>query len=224
MKLVVICSGGMDSVTLLHKANKEHEVLGVLSFDYGQRHKKELIAAAENAALLGLEHHIVDLQNIKPFLKGSALTDEIDVPEGHYEENNMKLTVVPNRNMIMLSIATAYAISKGAERVAYGAHSGDHTIYPDCRPEFIFAMNEVMKVCDFKPIHLYVPFMEMNKVSILKEGLELGVDYSKTWTCYKGGDKACGVCGSCQERLEAFKENNIEDPLEYEHRNIIKKQ
>lgn len=215
-KLVVICSGGMDSVTMLYELKEKYDIVGVLSINYGQRHFKELQCASTVCDLLGLEHQIVDLKNIKKLLGGSALTDDIDVPEGHYEGKNMKLTVVPFRNTIMLSIAAAYATSKGAQYVAYGAHSGDHAIYPDCRPLFVEELNKAFKVADYKPVKVIAPYLKLNKISILKRGLKLNVPYESTWTCYKGGKKACGKCGSCQERLEAFKKNNIEDPLEYE--------
>jgi 7-cyano-7-deazaguanine synthase len=221
-KCIAIVSGGMDSVTLLYQLVKDYEVVGVLSFDYGQRHSKEILFSALNCKKLGIEHHIITLPY--KFLFGeSSLTSNNEIPEGHYEQENMKSTVVPNRNMIMLSLATAYAISKDAEFIAYGAHSGDHYIYPDCRPEFIDKLNEAIKICDFKERALIAPFSNYTKKDILEIGINLGVDYNWTWTCYVGGDKACGKCGSCQERLEAFKLLNLEDPLEYESREIIKK-
>ena len=224
-KCIVICSGGMDSTTLLYEMVNDpyFNVVGVLSFDYGQRHKKELEYAKQTCKKLIQEHHIVDLTTLQPLLKGSALTDNIEVPHGHYEQDNMKLTVVPNRNMIMLSIAIGYAISKDADFVVYGAHSGDHHIYEDCRPEFVDKLNEVAQIANYKPIDIVAPYINENKSTILAKGLKIGVPYEETWTCYAGGEKACGRCGSCQERLEAFKNNNIEDPLDYISRDIISK-
>lgn len=225
-KVIVILSGGLDSTTLLydlHSRKDEFEIVSVLSFDYGQRHKKELVYASDTCIKLGLDHHEVNLEHLNFFLGGSSLTDNIDVPEGHYEEENMKLTVVPNRNMIMLSIAVGYAVSKGAELVAYGAHAGDHMIYPDCRPEFIQKMNEVCKIANFQSVEILAPYINVTKIEILQRGVMVGVPYKETWTCYKGLEKACGKCGSCQERLTAFKENGLEDPLEYESRELIKK-
>ena len=220
-KTIVIVSGGMDSVTLLYHMNKISNVIGVLSFDYGQKHRLEIEKAKFHTNKLGIEHKIIDLSCLKDLLK-SSLTGDSDVPEGHYEDENMKNTVVPNRNMIMLSIAAGYAASKGAEKIAYGAHSGDHCIYPDCRPEFIEKLGDAIKICHFTPIRLIAPFSTLDKAGILKIGMPLGVDYSQTLTCYNGGEVACGKCGSCQERLEAFKMIGIEDPIEYASREIIK--
>ena len=222
-KVIIICSGGMDSVTMLHDLNQCYSVVGVVSFNYGQKHKLELAKARLNATKLGLEHIVVNLSNIKPLLASSSLIDNVAVPEGHYEAENMKSTVVPNRNMIMISIATAYAISKGANYIAYGAHSGDHYIYPDCRPEFIEKLNEVIKICDFNPIELLAPYSDLTKEDILRIGIPLGVDYKETLTCYNGRKIACGRCGSCQERLEAFAKVGQVDPLDYVTRKIIAK-
>jgi 7-cyano-7-deazaguanine synthase len=140
----------------------------------------------------------------------------VAVPEGHYEEDSMKATVVPNRNMILLSLATGYAVTVGAGAVWYGAHGGDHAIYPDCRPEFVEKMDAVCRVANYEPVGIEAPFMAMDKGQILAEGLRLGLDYSQTWTCYNGRAQACGRCGSCVERLEAFAVNGVTDPLEYE--------
>lgn len=216
-KAVVIYSGGMDSFTVLHKAHEQGYELYALSFNYGQRHSKELEYAANVCEELGVAHKVVDISAINDLVGGSALTsDDIDVPEGDYEEGNMKATVVPNRNMILLSLATGYALSIDAGKVFYGAHSGDHTIYPDCRPEFVDAVNEVTKICDWQPVTIEAPYLHASKTEILKDGLALGLDYGKSWTCYNGREKACGKCGSCVERLEAFERNNATDPLPYE--------
>ena len=138
------------------------------------------------------------------------------IPEGHYESANMKSTVVPNRNMILLSLAIGYAVDIGASKVFYGAHSGDHAIYPDCRPDFVHAMNKVAKLANYEPVDIVTPYLNTDKSEILADGLKMGLDYGKTWTCYNGREKACGKCGSCVERLEAFELNNTTDPLAYE--------
>jgi len=196
--------------------DQNYNVVSVLTFNYGQRHLREINSASVIAENLELEHHIVDLSSIRELLKGSALTDDINVPEGYYKEETMKLTVVPNRNAIMLSIAVGHAISKGAQFVAYAAHSGDHAIYPDCRKEFVEKFSSVSEIADYHPVKILAPYIDMDKIEILKRGLQLGVPYDLTWTCYKGGKKACGKCGACRERLEAFEKNRVEDPLEYE--------
>ncbi len=216
-KAVVIYSGGMDSFTVLHKALREGYELHALSFNYGQRHSKELDYASRVCEQLGVPHKVVDITAINDLVGGSALTsDDIDVPEGDYAEESMKATVVPNRNMILLSLATGYALSLGTGKVFYGAHAGDHTIYPDCRPEFVEAVNEVTKICDWQPVTIEAPYLKSSKIEILTDGLAMELDYGQTWTCYNGREKACGKCGSCVERLEAFAFNKVTDPLEYE--------
>ncbi len=215
-KVVIIYSGGMDSFTVLNKAIHDGYQVYALSFDYGQKHNKELVFAKTVTTKLAIEHKTVDISAINQLLAGSALTDEIDMPEGHYEEESMKQTVVPNRNMVLLSLAVAYAVSIEAEAVYFGAHSGDHAIYPDCRTEFVQAMNEVCKIANYQSVEVRAPYLDVSKIEILKDGLQLGLDYSNTWTCYNGREKACGKCGACQERLEAFAELNQIDPLEYE--------
>lgn len=215
-KVIVIYSGGMDSFTVLNKAIADGKQPLALSFDYGQRHKKELDYAARVCAELNVPHKIVDISAINALVGGSALTDDIDVPEGHYEEPSMKTTVVPNRNMILLSMAVGYAVSEGASEVYYGAHSGDHAIYPDCRPEFVEKMNDVCQIANYDAITIVTPYLDVSKTAILTDGLAMGLDYGKTWTCYNGREKACGKCGACQERLEAFRDNGAVDPLSYE--------
>lgn len=215
-KVVVIYSGGMDSFTVLNRALKDGKEVYALSFDYGQRHVKELECASSVCASLNVEHKIIDISAINQLLAGSSLTDDIDIPEGHYEAENMKSTVVPNRNMILLSLAVGYAVSVGAAQVYYGAHSGDHAIYPDCRPEFVQKMNDVCQIANYESVDIFSPYLTVNKTAILTDGLSMGLDYSNTWTCYNGREKACGKCGACQERLEAFAENKITDPIEYE--------
>lgn len=215
-KVVVIYSGGMDSFTVLHKAVQAGHDVYALSFNYGQRHVKELQCAAKVCQELSIKHKIVDISAINQLLAGSSLTDNIDIPEGHYAADNMKSTVVPNRNMILLSLAVGYAVSLGASQVYYGAHSGDHFIYPDCRPEFVQKMHDVCQIANYEPVDIVSPYLDQTKIEILADGLKMGLDYSKTWTCYNGREKACGKCGSCQERLEAFLLNNVTDPLPYE--------
>src|SRR5690606_14577267 len=215
-RVVTIYSGGMDSFTLLHRLLREGHEVHALSFNYGQRHSKELLYAQQVCEELGISHKIVDITAINQLLQGSSLTDDIEVPEGHYEAENMKSTVVPNRNMIMLSLAIGYAVSLHAEAVYYGAHGGDHAIYPDCRPLFVQKMNEVAQVANYEAVAVVAPYLYSDKIEILREGLAMGLDYGKTWTCYNGREKACGKCGSCIERLEAFARNDAADPLAYE--------
>ncbi|MDX1706249.1 7-cyano-7-deazaguanine synthase QueC [Pseudidiomarina sp.] len=215
-KVVVIYSGGMDSFTVLHYALQQGHDVYALSFNYGQRHVRELDAAAEVCKQAGIPHKVVDITAINQLLAGSSLTDDIDIPEGHYESVSMQSTVVPNRNMILLSLAIGYAVSIEAESVCYGAHSGDHAIYPDCRPEFVLKMNEVSQIANYQPVTIDVPFLDNNKAEILAAGLAMGLDYAHTWTCYNGRELACGKCGACIERLEAFAANNQTDPLPYE--------
>ena len=215
-KVVVIYSGGMDSYTVLHKAIQAGHDVYALSFNYGQRHVRELECARQVCQELGINHKVVDISAINQILPGSSLTDNIEVPEGHYAADNMKSTVVPNRNMILLSLAVGYAVSLNANAVYYGAHSGDHFIYPDCRPEFVQKMHDVCQIANYEPIDIISPYLHESKIEILRDGLAMGLDYSKTWTCYNGRAHACGKCGSCQERLEAFRLNEATDPLVYD--------
>lgn len=216
---VVVLSGGLDSTTMLYKMleeEKDKNKVKALSFNYGQRHKKELEFAKKTTDILNIEHKIINLNSIAELLTGSALTSDVDVPEGHYEDESMKKTVVPNRNAIMANIAIGYAVSLGFSRVALGVHAGDHAIYPDCRPLFVKALSVLAEVANYEPIEILTPYLHVSKVEIIQEGIELGVDYGNTWTCYKGLEKACGKCGSCQERCLAFIENKLQDPLYYE--------
>ena len=220
MKAVAIMSGGMDSVTLAYYLKQKYEDLHLVSFDYGQRHKKELECAVIQADILKAKHEIIDISGIRPLLKGSALTDAIDVPEGHYEEESMSQTVVPNRNAIMLSIAWGLACSTRADVLACGVHSGDHHIYPDCRPYFIQNLNESLRIGTMdhrkENLQLIAPFINHDKTWIAAKGKELGVPYQYTWTCYKGLEKHCGKCGACVERKEAFRDSGGNDPTIYE--------
>ena len=216
---VAIVSGGMDSVTLAyHLAEQGHDLL-LLSMNYGQRHHKEIESARVAADALGAKHSVVDLTSITGLIASSSLTGDIDVPDGHYAEQTMKATVVPNRNMMMLSIAAGVAVSVGAQFVATGVHGGDHFIYPDCRPEFIAATNAAALIGNvgfgegFQGI--VAPFVYHDKAWIAGEGERLGVPWTNTWSCYKGGDIHCGRCGTCVERAEAFYLAKVDDPTDY---------
>lgn len=219
MKSVLVFSGGLDSAVAAWELKSRGCELRLLSFDYGQRHKKELLAAKELANLVGaIEHKVVDLSAIRQLLSGSSQTDNsIPVPEGHWAEESMKKTIVPNRNMIMLSLAAAYAISIKANQIVYAAHSGDHAIYPDCRPDFIAALSSAVEKADWHKISLCAPFANMSKAEIVSLGSRLGVPFGKTWSCYKGGEKHCGKCGACAERRESFVLAGVPDPTEYEN-------
>jgi 7-cyano-7-deazaguanine synthase len=218
MKAVVIASGGLDSTTLIYYLQQQGYELELLSFDYGQKHRKELEFAKWHADTLSIPWQRVDLSNILPLLKGSALTDAIQVPHGHYQEETMRITVVPNRNAIMLSIAWGFACSIGADIVAFGAHAGDHFIYPDCRQEFIDKLNAALQVgTDHVNLKLYAPFINKTKGQIVTIGAGLNVPYLHTWTCYEGKELHCGKCGACVERKEAFVSAGLPDPTEYRH-------
>lgn len=216
-KAVVIYSGGMDSFTLLNELHQQDKEIHAVSFNYGQRHSKELNYAAVVCQRLGITHKIVDVSAINQLMQGSSLTSDVDVPEGHYEEESMKATVVPNRNMIMISMAVAYAVSIEAQHVYIGAHAGDHAIYPDCRAEFITEINNVTAIANYFPVSVQAPYIAMSKGEIAEIGGLLSLDYSQAWTCYNGREKACGKCGACQERIEAMEFAGIVDPMEYEH-------
>ncbi|WP_445001416.1 7-cyano-7-deazaguanine synthase QueC [Halomonas mongoliensis] len=216
---VVIYSGGMDSYTVLHRALNEGLEVHALSFDYGQRHARELEVAEGVCRDLGVPHQVVDIRAIHGLIDNSALTDSArELPEGDYAEENLAATVVPNRNMILLSLAIAKAVNIGAGRVDYGAHGGDHVLYPDCRPAFVEAMNAVAGIANFEAVAIHAPYLGASKAEILADGLAMGLDYGKTWTCYRGGELACGRCGSCRERLAAFAANGATDPLGYSER------
>jgi 7-cyano-7-deazaguanine synthase len=218
---VAIFSGGMDSTTLVYHMLDDGYTPHLISFDYGQRHSKELLYAEGTAHKLGLRYDIVDLSGITHLISNSALTSPDDnaiaVPEGHYAQDNMKLTVVPNRNMIMLSIAAGVAVNNGYKYLATGVHAGDHFVYPDCRPEFIDCINDTIISGNegFGPFaklgenewvedFIYAPFIRWSKAEIAVRAIELGVPFEDTWSCYKGGETHCGKCGTCVERLEAI--------------------
>lgn len=213
-KTMLILSGGMDSATLLYDLLHQGHDVEAIGIDYKQRHGVELLRARELCKKTSVRFDVLDLSSLGSFLKGSSQSDlSVDVPFGRYDEPSMKLTVVPNRNMFMLAAAGAVALSREADVLAYGAHAGDHAIYPDCRPEFVEAMQKAFGLCDWKSIQLIAPYIDMTKGDICKRGLELGVPYELTWTCYVGQDKPCGKCGSCTERAEAFEFAGVGDPL-----------
>jgi 7-cyano-7-deazaguanine synthase len=218
MKTVVVLSGGMDSATLLYSRLAEDERLAALSVNYGQRHVKELVAARNLCNKLGIVHRVADLTLVRDLVAGSALTSSSDlaVPEGHYADESMKLTVVPNRNMILLSLAVGWAVSMEFDAVAFGVHAGDHAIYPDCRKEFADAMSEAARLCDWREIKLLYPFVSMTKADIALLGSRLGVPFDLTWSCYNGRRLHCGKCGTCVERHEAFALAGVADPTRYE--------
>ena len=220
MSAVILASGGMDSVTLAyHYADQGHELI-LCGFDYGQRHSKELDSLTAISGILGATLRIVYLKHLKEMLHGSALTsDDVDVPDGHYQKETMKATVVPNRNAIMLSIATGIGVAEKAEVIATGIHSGDHFIYPDCRPGFFEPFAEAMKAGNegmtVPGFRLEAPFVTWSKADIARHGSALGVPYEMTWSCYKGGEIHCGCCGTCVERIEAFMLAGVDDPTPY---------
>ncbi|NVO26661.1 7-cyano-7-deazaguanine synthase QueC [Donghicola sp. C2-DW-16] len=217
MKTIVICSGGLDSVSLAHMVVDQHTLTRLVSFDYGQRHRKELDYAARAAARLGVPHDIIDMRPIGAALTGSALTDDIDVPDGHYAEETMRITVVPNRNAIMLAIAFGVAAANGDDAVATAVHGGDHFIYPDCRPGFTQAFEAMQKAAldGYADVSLYTPFVHRTKADIVTEGARYNTPFADTWSCYKGGAHHCGRCGTCVERREAFHLAGVADPTTY---------
>lgn len=216
MKVCVLLSGGMDSVTALYDARMSHEVVACLSFDYGAKHNaRELECARLHARRHALRHEVVALEFINRLFRSDLLESGGDIPDGHYAEASMKRTVVPFRNGILLAVATGFAESIGAEGVVIAAHSGDHAIYPDCREPFMESMGAAMTAGTYAGVRLLRPFIAMDKAAIASRGAALGVDFSETWSCYKGGAVHCGVCGTCTERREAFQLAGIADPTDY---------
>ncbi|MCR4774508.1 MAG: 7-cyano-7-deazaguanine synthase QueC [Prevotella sp.] len=212
---IIIVSGGMDSITMLY--DKKDEIALGISFDYGSNHNKREIPFAEmHCKRLGIKHITIPLDFMHQYFKSSLLEGADAIPEGNYDEDNMKSTVVPFRNGIMLSIAIGIAESNGLKKVLIANHAGDHTIYPDCRPEFINAINTTAKAGTFVGVEVSAPYTDITKGEIASIGKRLGLDYSETWSCYKGGEKHCGKCGTCMERKEALRDAGIEDTTEYE--------
>lgn len=212
---VIIVSGGMDSITLLHDY-KDRIALGI-SFDYGSNHNAKEIPFAElHCKRLGIKHITIPLEFMHKYFKSSLLEGADAIPEAHYEDENMKSTVVPFRNGIMLAIAAGIAESNGLDHVMIANHGGDHAIYPDCRPEFISAMSSATSAGSYNGVTVIAPYTSITKGDIARRGKELDIDYTETWSCYKGGDKHCGKCGTCVERKEALRDAGIEDFTEYE--------
>ena len=219
-KATLIVSGGMDSATLAYVYKDKGYDLHLVGFDYGQRHVKELQSLEKVANALNASWQVVDLSHLKDSLAGSSLTsDDVQVPDGHYAEETMRVTVVPNRNAIMLAIAAGIAVVNQSEVLATGVHAGDHFIYPDCRPDFVEAIGKAFEIGTeghaIDGFHLEAPFVNITKANIAEIGSKLSVPYEITWSCYKGGEVHCGRCGTCVERIEAFIDANAEDPTAY---------
>lgn len=213
---VIIVSGGMDSITLLY--DKKEEIALAVTFDYGSNHNaKEIAWAKVHCERLKIKHIVIKLNFMHKYFTSSLLEGADAIPEGHYADENMKSTVVPFRNGIMLSIAAGIAESNGLKKVLIANHGGDHTIYPDCRPAFIKAMNEATENGTYVNVSICAPYTNITKADIARIGKRLGIDYSETWSCYKGGEKHCGKCGTCIERKEALALAGIEDKTEYEN-------
>ena len=212
---IIIVSGGLDSITLLY--DKAATIALAVSFDYEQNHaSRELPFAALHCKRLGIQHIVIPLQFMQQYFKSALLDGSENIPEGHYEEENMKSTVVPFRNGIMLAIAAGIAESHNLNRIYIANHGGDHTIYPDCRPEFINAMTAATQAGTFNNTRVEAAFTNITKADIVRIGNKLGINYAETWSCYKGGKCHCGKCGTCIERKEAFQEARLTDPTEYE--------
>ena len=204
MKAVTLLSGGMDSTTLLYQLlDMEFDVYSV-GFYYGQKHFKELEYARRTCMRLRLPFQRIDIYQVNCLLSSALTTRGANIPHGHYEDDSMKVTVVPNRNMIMLSIAGGYAVSIGADILAYAAHAGDHTIYPDCRPEFVADFQKTLISGNYQAPKVFAPYINMSKKRIYEMGVMLKVPYEDTWSCYEGGQDPCGECGTCRERQFAM--------------------
>ena len=213
---VLILSGGMDSVTMLY--DYQERIAVAISFDYGSNHNaKEIPFAQLHCRRLGIEHLVIPLEFIHRYFDSSLLQGAEAIPEGHYAADNMKSTVVPFRNAIMLSVAVGLAESRHLNYVMMANHGGDHTIYPDCRPEFVKAFSDAAVAGTYEKVEVWAPYTTLTKVDIAKRGKELGIDYSETWSCYKGGDVHCGRCGTCVERKEALEQAGVADHTVYEH-------
>ncbi|WP_328345415.1 7-cyano-7-deazaguanine synthase QueC [Micromonospora sp. NBC_00421] len=215
---LIVLSGGMDSTTLMAYYSALRFSLIAVTVDYGQRHRREIDSARAVADHYGAVHQVVDLSGLGGLLPGSALTDDtMTVPDGHYAEASMRATVVPNRNAILANVAVAVGVAHRAGVVALGMHSGDHFVYPDCRPAFVTALCELVTVANegFHTPRVEVPFMTWTKAEVAAHGVRLGAPLSLSWSCYKGGDQHCGTCGTCYERREAFREAGVPDPTHY---------
>ena len=212
---VIIFSGGMDSTTLLYDFRER--IALALSFDYGSRHNaKELAFAKWHCQQLGIPHIIIPLEFMQKYFTSSLLIGGEEIPEVHYADENMKSPVAPFRNGIMLAIAAGMAESRGLKNVMMANHGGDHAIYPDCRSEFVDAMSAAISAGTYEGLKILAPYTNITKTDIAVRGKQLGIDYAKTWSCYKGGEKHCGKCGTCVERREALAAAGITDTTEYE--------
>ena len=212
---IIILSGGMDSVTLLY--DQKERIALAITFDYGSNHnQREASYARQHCEVLGIEHLLIPLDFMARYFKSSLLEGAEAIPEGDYDDANMKSTVVPFRNGIMLSIACGIAESRGLTKVMIANHFGDHSIYPDCRAEFIRPMSEAMRAGTYIGVEIIAPYTDISKTDIALIGKRLGIDYSQTYSCYKGGERHCGKCGTCMERKEALREAGIEDNTLYE--------
>lgn len=212
---LLILSGGMDSVTMLYEYRERIAI--AVTFDYGSKHNaREIEFARMHCERLGIPHLIIPLDFMAQYFKSSLLKGGEEIPEGSYDDDNMKSTVVPFRNGIMLSVAAGLAETHGLRYIMMANHSGDHAIYPDCRPQFVEAMSEAVKAGTYDGITLFAPYTGISKTDIALKGKHLGIDYSETWSCYKGGEKHCGKCGTCVERREALRDAGINDTTEYE--------
>ena len=212
---IIILSGGMDSVTLLY--DQKERIALAITFDYGSNHnQREASYARQHCEVLGIEHLLIPLDFMARYCKSSLLEGAEAIPEGDYDDANMKSTVVPFRNGIMLSIACGIAESRGLTKVMIANHFGDHSIYPDCRAEFIRPMSEAMRAGTYIGVEIIAPYTDISKTDIALIGKRLGIDYSQTYSCYKGGERHCGKCGTCMERKEALREAGIEDNTLYE--------
>ncbi len=212
---ILILSGGVDSVTMLY--DYQDQIALAVSFDYGSNHNaREIPFAKLHCERLGIAHMVIPLSFMAEHFKSSLLEGSEAIPEGNYDDDNMKSTVVPFRNGIMLSIAVGLAESRGLKHVMMANHGGDHAIYPDCRPEFVDAFSEAARTGTYEGVTLLSPYTNLTKADIVRRGKALNIDYSETWSCYKGGDKHCGLCGTCRERREAFSEAGVEDNTLYE--------
>lgn len=213
---IAVLSGGMDSTVMLAHALDQGKTAAALSFDYGSKHNaRELPMAAGLCKKMGVTHEIVKLPFMNELFSSSLLQSGGEIPDGTYEQSNMKSTVVPFRNGILISIAVGYAESKGAKAVLLGSHAGDHFIYPDCRPEFNRAFSRAVDLGTDGKVNLSFPFEQIDKRDIGDLGRSLGVDFAMTWTCYKGGEIHCGTCGSCLERKYALRYDQGLDVTRY---------
>lgn len=215
MDSVIIYSGGLDSTTLLYE--ERERIALAITFDYGSNHaSREMSCARWHCQHLGIEHLVIDIAFVGRYLASSLTAGAEAVPEGDYDDDNMRSTVVPFRNGIMLSVACGIAESRGLQRVLIANHGGDHAVYPDCRHDFVRAMDDAMRAGTYEGVRLVAPYTGIAKSDIVKRGAALGIDYGKTYSCYRGGERHCGRCGTCRERVEAFRKAGIIDPTIYE--------